>query len=184
MQHSTKQNNDSVNPPAAGATDNEKHPVEQIAEMVGGTITDGGILPDGSGFAVMSMPLPKTHWIYDKGPENFNVPPMVFRTGNSETIYVGKTADGRSSLTPNGVMSRRQCAELIREAGKYAIRASTMNGTEMDFDPDAMLQNLVVGFLGYWTEDGLAQEEDWANPPHLRKPALPAQPDKQEKTDV
>ena len=41
-----------------------KHPVEEIAEAVGGTITEVGRLPDGSGFALMSMPLKKTHWIY------------------------------------------------------------------------------------------------------------------------
>lgn len=50
-------------------------------------------------------------------------------------------------------------AEIIRKVGKYAVRASTMNGREMDFDPDAMLQNLVVGMLGYWTETGLSSDE-------------------------
>ena len=58
---------------------------------------------------------------------------------------------------------------MIRLAGKYAVRCATMNGKEMDFDPDALLQNLVVGFLGYFTEDGLDHEDDWANPPHLQK---------------
>ena len=41
--------------------------IEEIARAVGGTITEvGGPLPDGSGFAIMSMPLPKTHWIYQR----------------------------------------------------------------------------------------------------------------------
>ena len=41
-----------------------------------------------------------------------------------------------------------------------------MNGKEMDFDPGALLQNLVVGMLGYWTENGLSSDE-WANPKEL-----------------
>lgn len=35
-------------------------------------------------------------------------------------------------------------------------------------DPDALLQNLVVGFLGYWTNDGLSSDE-WANPKAVAK---------------
>ena len=54
-------------------------------------------------------------------------------------------------------------ADRVRAAGKYAVRCATMNGKEMDFDPDALLQNLVTGFLGYHTENGLSDDED-ANP--------------------
>ena len=93
------------------------------------------ILPDGSAFAIMSFPLPKDHWLLAEG---YNEPPMPFQRG---------TADP----------ARQEWADKIREAGRYAIRASTMNGKEMDFDPDAMLQNLVVGMLGYWTLDGLSR---------------------------
>lgn len=49
---------------------------------------------------------------------------------------------------------RNELADQICAAARHAIRASTMNGTEKDFDPDAMVQNIVVGLLGYWTEDG------------------------------
>jgi hypothetical protein len=38
-----------------------------------------------------------------------------------------------------------------------------MHGQEMDFDPDALCQNLVVGLLGYHTPDGLTSDT-WANP--------------------
>lgn len=117
---------------------NEKHPVEEIAEAVGGTITEIGVLPDGSGFALMSMSLSENHWIYAKENGGFSgEPPMPFRIGNGPT--------------------REALASAIRQAGIYAVRASTMCGEMMDFDPDAMLQNLVVGFLGYWTEDGLSK---------------------------
>lgn len=142
---------------------NEKHPVEQIAEAVGGTITEIHHLPDGSGFACMSMPLPKTHWIYRADEGISNVPPMPFKMGREqECVFAVK-----DQATIPVIMSRQEVADAIREAAKYAVRASTMNGREMDFDPDAMVQNMVVGMLGYWTEDGLSGE-DWGNPPRFR----------------
>ena len=88
-------------------------------------------LPDGSGAFLGSFPLPKTHWLYAEG---HNEPPMPMRVG------VGPR--------------RSELAIDIKQAARYAIRASTMNGKETDFDPDAMVQNMVVGLLGYWTEDG------------------------------
>lgn len=138
--------------------------VKEIAKQVGGTITEMGRLPDNSGFAVMSMPLPKTHWIYgDKsteGEHGFEAPPMILRIGREEQF----TASSLFQL--NGfpeVLTRESLAEKIREAGRYAVRAATMKGTEMDFDPDALVQNLVTGILGYWTPDGLSNDQ-WANP--------------------
>ena len=142
-----------------------KHPVEQIAEACGGTITSAGILPDGSGFATMSMPLPRTHWLYDKGPENFNVPPMPFRMGTGDMITLRITGDDEPT-----VLTKHEFADKIREAGRYATRCATMNGAYMDFDPDALLQNLITGMLGYHTANGLTSvEDDWANPPRFRK---------------
>lgn len=88
-------------------------------------------LPDGSGCFVASFPLRKSHWIYAEGD---NDPPMPMRIG------VGP--------------ERKELEAQIRAAAKYAIRAATMKGTEMDFDPDAMVQSLIIGLLGYWTEDG------------------------------
>jgi hypothetical protein len=58
---------------------------------------------------------------------------------------------------------REKWKNMLKEAGRYAIRTATMNGKEMDFDPDALVQNLVTGMLGYNTPDGLS-EDDWANP--------------------
>ena len=88
-------------------------------------------LPDGSGAFVASYPLPKDHWLY---ADHENVPPAFMRIG----------------IGPK----RSELAKQIASAARHAIRASTMNGKEMDFDPDAMVQNMVVGLLGYWTEDG------------------------------
>lgn len=121
----------------------EKNVIEQIADAVGGKVDFvSGPLPDGSGFATMSLPLPKDHWLYVEG---YNESPMPFRLGTEENGI---------NILPR-IATRQEFAEKIREAGKYAIRASTLNGKEIDFDPDAMLQNLVVGMLGYWTDDGL-----------------------------
>jgi hypothetical protein len=97
-------------------------------------LTPGGPgvrLPDGSGAFVASWPLPKTHWLYAEGQDE---PPMPMRTGLGAE---------RSAL-----------ADQIRAAARYAVRGATMNGRETDFDPDALVQNMVVGLLGYWTEDG------------------------------
>lgn len=96
------------------------------------------ILPDGSAFDVLSTPLPKDHWLTAKKHE---APPMPFRMG---------TSDPR----------RQSFNEMVRAAAKYAIRASTMNGAESDFDPDAMVQNFVVAMLGYHTPDGLCHDPD------------------------
>jgi len=88
-------------------------------------------LPDGSGATIVSFPLPQNHWLYTK---KRNKPPMPMRIG----------------IGPE----RNELADGIREAAQYAIRASTMNGRDLEFDPDAMVQNMIVGLLGYWTKDG------------------------------
>lgn len=102
------------------------------------------ILPDGTAVFCASYPLPKDHWLYADHP---NVPPMPLRVGLGE--------------------ERSAKAEEIRAAARYAIRAATMNGKEQDFDPDAMVQNFIVGMLGYWTETGLSSDSAF-NPPGLK----------------
>lgn len=108
--------------------------VEKLATDLGGTIEEMQRLPDGSGFAVMSMPLPKNHWLTAEGD---NEPPMPMQAG---------TDDPR----------RPALKAYIVAAARYAIRASTMNGKDNDFDPDAMVNNFVIGLLGYNTPDGLS----------------------------
>lgn len=148
---------------------NEKE-VKELIESAGGRVDSGAVLPDGSAFMTASFPLPKDHWINGDPTcesEGFEYPPMVFRMGTvDDAVFATQRKD---QPTPE-IMTRQQVAEKIRQAGRYAIRASTLKGKEMDFDPDAMLQNLVVGFLGYWTEDGLDHDNAWANPPERREP--------------
>lgn len=122
--------------------------IRQLAKELGGRVEEVGRLPDKSGFACVSWPLPKDHWLYADPPKrgmfSYDAPPMLMRMG---------TDDPR----------REKLAEAVRSAGRYAYRAASMRGKETDIDPDALLQNLVVGLLGYWTQDGLSGD-DWANP--------------------
>jgi len=94
-------------------------------------------LPDGSGFFVGSLPLPKDHWLYQKDAEGFTPPPPM-------PMLVGTDDPRREAL-----------AEMIRQAARYAVKASTANGEASDFDPDALVQNMIIGLIGYWTPDGL-----------------------------
>jgi hypothetical protein len=119
---------------------------QQIEEM-GGKCSEPQALPDGSGFFTASFPLPKNHWIY---AEHDNVPPMGLRCGTVHPLH--------------NELSEKVCA-----AARYAIRCSTMNGREDDFDPDALERNMLVGLLGYATPDGLSSDAE-ANP----VPAPPA----------
>jgi hypothetical protein len=140
--------------------------VEQLAKDLGGKVESMERLPDGSGAAVVSFALPKTHWIYgDKsreGKHGFEAPPMPFRMGVRDLTTV------RVNMTRCDTLDRKQMGDNIRLAAQYAVRAATMKGTEMDFDPDALVQNMITGLLGYFTDDGLC-EDDWANPPQFRK---------------
>lgn len=82
-------------------------------------------LPDGSGFFVGSFPLSKDHWIYEQNDYN----------------HKGKFDREQ--------FSQEQMKALI-DAAKIAIRGATMSGKEMDFDPDALIQNLIVAMFGSW----------------------------------
>lgn len=110
------------------------HPIEQLAKDCGGTLSGLTALPDGTGSATLSLPLPADHWLTKPG---YDEPPMGFRKGTDDP-------------------ERAEWAEKIRAAGRYAMRGATMNGTEDDIDPDALVQNLIVGMLGYFTPDGLS----------------------------
>lgn len=103
------------------------------------------VLPDGSAFTVAKFPLPADHWLYEKREKD--PPPMLHRLGSGP--------------------ERDEWAAKVRVAARYAIRASTGCGADMDFDPDALVQNMIIGMLGYWTVDGLG-DEDWQNPDDIK----------------
>jgi len=136
------------------------HPrqVKHLIESIGGTVEEMHALPDGSGFATASLPLPGDHWLTRKG--NNLAPPMPLRLGTDHPEH-------------------KRMVQAIWAAAKYALRASTANGKE-DYDPDAVCQNMVVGLIGYHTSDGLSQLDDWSNPspvPPLFDPKFPEQSD-------
>lgn len=150
--------------------------VQQIAEACNGTIKEVGLLPDGSGFATMSMPLPESHWIYTHFGSGLIAPPMPLRMGSQSWLRIIQETLVRkpfqAPLLKTVDYDKDQMAQMIRDVGRYAVKAATMNGTEMDFDPDALVQNLVVAFLGYWTETGLSSDE-FMNPQQEWKPKEP-----------
>jgi hypothetical protein len=116
--------------------------VERLVRDMGGTIKEIHRLPDGSGFAIAELPLPDDHWLRVER-DGYEAPPMPLRMGTDHPL-------------------REDLCAAIWQAGKYALRVSTMNGKE-EYDPDAVIQNLVVGLLGYHTPSGLSDDE-WANP--------------------
>jgi hypothetical protein len=69
---------------------------------------------------VVDLPLPEDHWLYEPRKE--------------------------PSATLKGMQIYRP---YVVEAAKYAIKAATDNGKDVDFDPDALIQNLLVGLFGY-----------------------------------
>lgn len=93
-------------------------------------VTDNNvtILPDGSAFSVMSLPLPEDHWLY--------APRGEWDTERDEFAEC-----------PQPILTRTQRDDVIA-AARYAIRGATMCGKEQDFDPDAMVLNLVYALCG------------------------------------
>jgi len=84
-------------------------------------------LPDGSAFVIMSFPLPKQHWLYA---------PRQYMPGHDEPVEL-----------PSPVLTHADRDRVVA-AIRYAVRSATMCGAEMDFDPDALVQNAVYALCG------------------------------------
>ena len=93
--------------------------------------TEPTILPDGSAFAVASFPLPKSHWLYQ---------PRVYMPGHDEPVEL-----------PTPVLTHAERDRVVA-AIRYAVRGATMCGKEIDFDPDALVQNAVYALCGPFTK--------------------------------
>lgn len=89
---------------------------------------DVTVLPDGSAFTVLSLPLPKDHWLYAPRGE----------WDNERDDY---------AETPYPILTNAQ-REAVKAAARYAIRGATMCGQELDFDPDAMVLNFAYAMCG------------------------------------
>lgn len=86
------------------------------------------VLPDGSAFATASYPLPKDHWLY---------------------ALRGEWDSRRDDFaeTPHPILTNAQ-RQAVTVAARYAVCGATMCGKEMDFDPDALVQNLCYALCG------------------------------------
>ena len=93
----------------------------------GFAMTEPTLLPDGSGFGIMSFPLPKDHWLY------------------KERAYAEGAVDPSDLPAPILTHSLRQ---QVIAAIRYAVRSTTNCGKEDDFDPDALVQNAVYALCG------------------------------------
>ena len=119
------------------------------------------LLPDGSAFAVMSYPLPKDHWLYAD---------RQYNDGEYEPVELGKPV-----LT-------HELRDAVVSAVRYAIRGATNCGKEVDFDPDALVQNAVYALCGPFTSPPASKQRvDWIDPndktqkqylPHIGEPVL------------
>ena len=90
-------------------------------------LSEPTILPDGSGFGILSLPLPKDHWLY------------------AEREYEEGAIEPKDLPAP--ILTRALRQQVI-DAIRYAVRASTNCGKEENFDPDAMVQNAVYALCG------------------------------------
>ena len=91
---------------------------------------DATILPDGSAFAICSLHLPADHWLY------------------RDYVYMPNSVDPVELPSPCLTHEDR---DRVVSAIRYAIRGATMRGQEMDFDPDALVQNAVYALCGPFT---------------------------------
>jgi hypothetical protein len=78
--------------------------------------------------AIFSYPLPKKHWLYAE---------REYLDGEVEPIEL-----------PKPILNRRADGDTIIAAVRYAIRAATNCGKELDFDPDALVLNAIYALCG------------------------------------
>ena len=88
------------------------------------------ILPDESAFGVMSFPLPDDHWLYAE---------RVYDPGEYEPVEL-----------PAPILTHALRDQVVA-AIRYAVRGATNCGKEIDFDPDALVQNAVYALCGPYT---------------------------------
>ena len=103
------------------------HRASPASVLEGMKLSDPTILPDGSGFGILSLPLPKDHWLY------------------AEREYEEGAIEPKDLPEPILTHTLRQ---QVINAIRYAVRSATNCGKEDDFDPDALVQNAVYALCG------------------------------------
>ncbi len=86
-------------------------------------------LPDGSCVSTASLPLPSDHWLY---------------APNTAGWDHERDCPLDTPLPVLGEIHR----VAVRNAVRWAVRGATVRGAEMDFDPDALVQNVVYALCG------------------------------------
>lgn len=109
-----------------------KELVSKLNDLSISSSLNANVLPEWANSQVLNLPLPTDHWLTQVGYEETPAP-FLMGTNNPK---------------------HQEWVDKIWAAGKYAVRGVTLNGESMDFDPDALVQNFVVGMIGYRTPDG------------------------------
>jgi len=99
---------------------------------IGFTSQNVTVLADGSAVFFGFLQLPKDHWLYAPREEAWD-----------------HVRDTRADK-PKPILTHELRPQVVA-AIRYAVRGATMNGTEKDFDPDALVQNAVVALCGNYT---------------------------------
>ena len=127
------------------ATDNKvaaKQAWEAAFQAASGEARDSGVtvLPDGSAFFTATLPLPASHWLYAPQCEQWD------------------SERDTSADTPHPILTNEH-RHAVMAAMRWAIRGATMNGKEMDFDPDALALNAAYALCGPAIDAAIAARE-------------------------
>jgi hypothetical protein len=122
--------------------------LKRMVESVGGTVesVDGPLL-DETFSATLNFPLPADHWL-TQHPNAKSPAPFCMGIRDRASIVVKRAGRPQGST-----LTRDEFAEALRSAARYAIK-STIGDKDQDFSPDAMVEQFVIGVLGYPTETG------------------------------
>ena len=111
-------------------------------QAASGEARDSGVtvLPDGSAVFTATLPLPASHWLYAPQCEQWD------------------SERDTSADTPHPILTNEH-RHAVMAAMRWAIRGATMNGKEMDFDPDALALNAAYALCGPAIDAAIAARE-------------------------
>lgn len=112
-------------------------PTENSVRLAEGIVT----ISAGYGQETTRTDLSRLHWLYAVAEDGSNLPPpMGLRCGLSNA---------------NDRRYRDVLARHVANAVRYGLKSATLNGRLRDFDPDALVENTIIGLFGHPTDDGL-----------------------------
>lgn len=116
--------------------------IDELAEGLGATVLEVGMHPGGgSGFAMLSFPLPENHWLYQKvgyagGPVEF-APPAPW-----------------PMLVGGHTLTREYMCDVLTPGLRAGVKDATMNGADTAPDPDVLVRQSLNNLFGNNTIDG------------------------------